>query len=203
MREEDNDREKEEKDFFGTDYQDYINDKGHFNLNPSIGTGKNETGTNTPGNNSMFEKIDDLNNYHPQTELRKDNIKNKEKKHKNSIVENSSKNLSKILQKKKTRGDGPTKKRKKTKSEMDFTLKNKTEINPEIKKKEIEKKIYEMYNNEYFDLYDDNNNDHSGDMLNMINDDDPNAEVNKIKPEYKSQINDIPESLDMFISSNN
>ena len=62
-----------------------------------------------------------------------------------------------------------------------------------------------MFNQElgYFDVYDDNNSP-SGDMLNMINDDDPNAEVNKIQPEYKSQINSsIPETLDMLISSNN
>ena len=62
-----------------------------------------------------------------------------------------------------------------------------------------------MFNQEYFDVYDENNEE-SGDMLNMLNDDDPNAEVNKIKPEYRSQINtntDIAESLDMIISSVN
>ena len=195
---------REEKDFFGLDFQNYI-DKEPFNANPSMGTGKNETGTNTPGNNSMFDKIDELNNYHPQTELKKDGIKIKEKyklKHKNSIAVNSSNDLSKTLQKKKARGDAPTKKRKKTKSEMDFTLKTRTEINPEIKKKERDKKFYEMFNQEhYYDVYDDDApND---DMLNMMNDDDPNAEVNKIQPEYKSQMNSsIPESLDMVISTN-
>ena len=191
--------EDENKDIFGADFQDYL-DKDHFNLNPSMGTGKNETGANTRGNNSMLDKIDELNSYHPQTELKKDDIKNKQKfrlKQKNSIAGNSLNDLNKILQKKISREDDPTKKPKKTKSEMDFTPK--TEINPEIKKKEIEKKIYEKFNQDhYYDLYDDYSP--SGDMLNIINDD-PNVEVNK--PEYKNQINsDIHESLDMVISSN-
>ena len=158
----------------------------------------------------MFEKIDKIDNYHAQTELKKDDKKFKDKnklKHKNSVAGNSSNDLNKILQKKKTRGDeGVTKKKKKTKTEMDLTLKNnKTEINPEIKKKENEKKIYQMFTQEdeqFYDVYDENLT--SGDLFNTMNDDDTIAEVNKIRPEYKSQLNgDIPESLDMLISSNN
>ena len=136
------DVEENGENIFGQDFQEYLN-KDHFNLNPSLGTGKNETGANTSGNNSLFEKIDEINNYHPQTELKKDDIKNKEKfrfKPKKNIERNSFKDLNKVLQKKTSRGDVPTKKRKKTKTDMDYTLKNKTEINPEIKKKRFRKK---------------------------------------------------------------
>jgi ribosomal protein S16 len=202
----DDEKEKEEKDYFGLDYQNYL-DAPHFN--PSLGTGKKDTGAETPSNNSMFEKIDNIGNYHPQTELKKDDKKFKDKhklKHKNSEAGNSSNDLIKTLQKKKARGDEGVnkKKKKKTKTEMGLTLKNKTEINPEIKKKENEKKIYEMFTQEdeqFYDVYNDEN-PISGDLFNSLNDDDI-AEVNRIRPEYKSQINpDIPESLDMYISSN-
>ena len=120
--ESEDEKEKEEQDYFGIDFKNYL-DLPYYN--PSLGTGKKETGAETPLNNSMFEKIDKIDNYHAQTELKKDDKKFKDKnklKHKNSVAGNSSNDLNKILQKKKTRGDeGVIKKKKKTKTEMDLT----------------------------------------------------------------------------------
>ena len=107
-----------EKDIFG-DFD------GNLNNIYSIGTGRNETGADSYKNNNNFEKIEEFKPLHYQTELNKSNQKTKEKnkfKHKNSIAGNSSKDLEKILQKKKFRNDKEKTKKKKTKSEMDFTI---------------------------------------------------------------------------------
>ncbi len=194
-------KEKEEKDIFGEEYQNF--DKPFFNV--SQGTWKNDTGANTHKNNSKFDKNNDLEEYqYPQTELNKDKKRTKEKlklKHKNSIAENSP-GLNKVLQKKTSRAEGPTKKKKKTKSDMDFTLQNKTEVNREDKKKEIESKVYSMYNQEhFFDIYD-TPSSATGDLFNSINEDEASAEVNNPKPIYNTTINnEIPESFKMCISS--
>ena len=193
--------EKEKEDIFGEDYKNF--DKLNYNF--SQGTWKNDTGANTHKNNPKFDKNNDLEEYqYPQTELNKDKKKTKEKfkiKHKNSIAENSPE-FSKILQKKTSRAEAPTKKRKKTKSDMDFTLKNKTEVNREDKKKEIESKVYSMYNQEhFFDIYD-TPSSATGDFFNSINEDEASAEVNNPKPIYNTTINnEIPESFKMCISS--
>ncbi len=192
--------EKEKEDIFGEDYLNF--DKLNYNI--SQGTWKNDTGANTHKNNPKFDKNNDLEEYqYPQTELNKDKKKTKEKfkiKHKNSIAENSPE-FSKILQKKTSRAEAPTKKRKKTKSDMDFTLKNKTEVNREDKKKEIESKVYSMYNQEhFFDIYE--TPSATGDFFNSINEDEASAEVNNSKPIYNTTINnEIPESFKMCISS--
>ena len=61
--------------------------------------------------------------------------------------------------------------------------------------------MFTQEDEQFYDVYNDEN-PISGDLFNSLNDDDI-AEVNRIRPEYKSQINpDIPESLDMYISSN-
>ena len=201
--------EKEENDIFSLAYQDYIDSSSKL-------TGKNEPGISGPPNKGMFEKIEDLKFDHHQTELNKDDKKPKEKpkiKHKNSISGNSSTNLINVLQKKTNRDEGDkTKKKnkKKTKKEMDLTLKNKgktktnTEINYEDKKKENEKKIYEMFDceNPYIDMYEDPAASSSGDLFSMMNDDESNVEVSQKKPVYNTQVNmDIPESFNMIISS--
>ena len=195
-----------EKDIFGDD------DFGNLNNIYSIGTGRNETGADSNKNNNNFEKIEEFEPRLYQTELNKSNQKTKEKnkfKHKNSITGNSSKDLEKILQKKKLRDDKEkTKKKKKTKSEMDFTtLRNETEINSEEKKKENEKRIFEMFNPENYtdfnDVYEEMKG--SGDLFensdNYFNEE-IIPEVNKTSKIYKTELNNkIPESLKMFISS--
>ena len=193
--------DKEKINIFGEEYQIFDDP----NFNPSQGTGKNDTGANTHKNNSNFDKINELEEYqYPQTELKKNDKKTKEifkVKHKNSIAGNSSKELSKILQRKTSRAEASTKKKKKTKSEMDFTLKNKTEVNCEDKKKEIEAKVYSMYNQEqYFDFYD--TPPVTGDLFNVMNEDEASAEVNITKPIYNTTVNkEIPETFKMCISS--
>ena len=84
---------------------------------------------------------------------------------------------------------------------MDFTLKNKTEVNCEDKKKEIEEKVYSMYNQEqYFDFYD--TPPVTGDLFNVMNEDEASAEVNITKPIYNTTVNkEIPETFKMCISS--
>ena len=196
--------DKEESDIFSPAYQEYID------LNQKY-TGKNEIGMNESPNKGMFEKIQDLKFDHHQTELNKDEKKTKEKikmKHKNSISGNSSNNLINVLQKKTNREGGEkTKKKnkKKTKQEMDLTLKHrtKTEINYEDKKKENEKKIYEMFNDDqpFIDVYEDKIGS-SGDLFDMMNNDDANVEVSQKKPVYNTQVSmEIPESFNMIISS--
>ena len=194
-----------EKDIFG----DY--DFENFNNIYSIGTGRNETGADSNKNNNNFEKIEGFEALHYQTELNKSNQKTKEKnkfKHKNSFAGNSSKELEKILQKKKFRNDKERTKKKKTKSEMEFTtLKNETEINYEEKKKENQKRIFEMYNQENFtdfnDVYEEMKG--SGDLFDHADIDfneEVIPEVNKTSKVYKTELNNkIPESLKMFISS--
>ena len=76
---------------------------------------------------------------------------------------NSSKNLPKIIWKK-TNRDEP----EKTKSEMDITLKNKTEFD----KVERFKKIYEMFNNnDLFYKYDEGGRNES-ELINLMDNDD-------------------------------
>ena len=121
------------EEFLGEDYQNF--DVYKENEEHSIGTGKKETGPETFKNKGLFEKIDESDQYKPQTEFNK-NEKKLDKKtsfaRKGSLAGNSSKNLPKILWKK-TNRDEP----EKTKSEMDITLKNKTEFD----KVESEKKF--------------------------------------------------------------
>ena len=136
--------DKEEGIFGGSEYENFTD------LHSKL-TAKNEPVMNGSLNKAMFEKIEDIKFGHHQTELNKDEKKPKEKtkmKHKNSISGNSSNDLINVLQKKTNRDGGEKtkkKKTKKTKSEMDFTLRHKTELNLEEKKKENEKRIYQMF----------------------------------------------------------
>ena len=107
-----------------------------------------------------------------------------------------------MLNRKKSRADEAVpKKKRKTKTNMDITLKSKTEVNTEDKKKE-KKDVFEKYNQTaFFDIYERPGD--SGDIYDTLNDEDPNAEVNKIMPTYNSVVNhSIPESFDMCISEN-
>ena len=102
---------------------------------------------------------------------------------------------------------------KKRKSKMEITSKNYTEINNyEEIKKENEKKIYEAYQNDkkiyesfnqeqFLDMYVDQAPS-GGDLFEAINEEDSNAEVNKSKPSYNTQvISNIQETFNMIISS--
>ena len=193
-------KEKEEKDFFGDDYQNLVD---NIYNNPSLGTGKNETGVDSPYNNGIFEKIN-LDKY-PQTELSKDGKKEKGNlKHKNSVALNSSKELDNILNKKTNRDEKKNKKKRKTKTEMDISIKNKTEINYEEKKKENEKKIYELFNQEaFYDVYGDGDEvERADDLFELMNNDNGNPEVNQTKSVYTTQINyNVQETFNMILSS--
>jgi hypothetical protein len=80
---------------------------------------RNDTLKNNASNNDIFEKINEIGNFHHQTELNKEDLKTQEHKkikHKNSINGNSSNDLFKALKKKTNReGEKRTKKRKKQK----------------------------------------------------------------------------------------
>lgn len=200
--------EEREEPLFGKEYDQFNEDQMN---EPSELTGKNQTGVNAPSHKGNFNKIDELKEYqehHHQTELNKSNKKTKTK-HKNSEIGNSSsENLPKILKKKTSRLDTSkieeTKKKKKTKTKMDIGFKHQTEIN-----KDQKSKMYEMFSNEnmlvnedYYNVYDQKTSE-NGDLFNTMDDEDPNAFVNKMKPAYTSTLNhEIPESLNMFISEN-
>lgn len=193
--------DKDEENYVGIDYQDYDEKQKQEWANPSY-TGKNETVANNPGKKSLLGIIYEKEQYHPQTELKLNEKKIKEKFEirKNSISGNSTKDLKNGILKKKTSRcvDEIPKKKPKAKSDMDLTYKNKTEIN-----REVNHTVYDKFNLEpfYNDLFEEK--PPSGDLFDAMNNDDPNAEVNQIKPEYKSQINpSLPESLNMIISSN-
>ena len=114
---------------------------------------------------------------------------------------NSSKNLQKILRKKTNRDDPEPKQKEKRKSEMDITLKNKTEVD----KVESEKKIYEMFNNnDLFYEYDEGGRNES-ELINLMDNDEalPDPEVNVTKKIYTTQINfDVQETFNMVLSTN-
>ena len=198
-----------------TNEQNVIGDYQNFLEEPQvldkINQKRNDTLKDSVSNNDIFEKINDLENYHHQTELNKEDLKTKEHKkikHKNSISGNSSNDLFKALKKKTNReGEKRTKKKKKTKTDnMDFSYKNKTELNNyEDKKKENEKKIYDAFNNEeYYDVYEDQQQEASGDLFNLMNEEHTINEVNQSRPVYNTQMDrEIPESFNMIISEAN
>ena len=186
--EEDNENDKD----FYNEYDNYVDDNKF---------GKNETNEDKHYN-GPFGMINELEKK-PQTELgKKPNHKNKINR-KNSLAEKPSN----VLKKKKNRPDEPTKKKKKTKidkDEMEISVKNKTEI--EYDKKEIEKKLYEDYNNNeipYYDFYD--QPQESGDFANLMNSDEAFAglEVNQTRQIYTTTNNfDVQETFNMILSSN-
>ena len=188
------------------DYQNFLEEPQYLD---EINQKKNDTLKDNASNNDIFEKINEIGNFHHQTELNKEDLKTKEHKkikHKNSISGNSTNDLFKALKKKTNReGEKRAKKKKKTKTDnMDFSLKNKTELNNyEDIKKENEKKIYDAFNNEeYFDVYGDQQQDPSGDLFNLMNEEHTINEVNQSRPVYNTQMDrEIPESFNMIISS--
>ena len=208
-------------DIFGEEYKNYDLLP---NLNISEFTGKNETVVENSPNKPIFERIEEkeLQNLHHQTELSrdKDDKSNKEKlkiKKKKSFCDDSLKDSSNILNKKTNRDEDQKVKKKekikKRKSKMEITSKNYTEINNyEEIKKENEKKIYEAYQNDkkiyesfnqeqFLDMYVDQAPS-GGDLFEAINEEDSNAEVNKSKPSYNTQvISNIQETFNMIISS--
>ena len=190
------------EEFLGEDYQNF--DVYKENEEHSIGTGKKETGPETFKNKGLFEKIDESDQYKPQTEFNK-NEKKLDKKtsfaRKGSLAGNSSKNLQKILRKKTNRDDPEPKQKEKRKSEMDITLKNKTEVD----KVESEKKIYEMFNNNDLFLEYDEGGRNESDLINLMDNDEaiPDPEVNITRRIYTTQNKfDVQETFNMVLSSN-
>jgi hypothetical protein len=192
------DEKEENKEFlFGNEYANFETERNE------TGGYQAGTGFNNPRNNNRLMNINEIEEHlekHPQTELNKNPQKIKDRiNHKMNNEKNSSSDkLPKVLQKKTSRIEGPKKKRR-TKTKMDITLKSKTEVASEDKKKNY---FQEFTHENFYDLYDPKPSD-SGDLFNDFNNDDPNAEVNKIMPSYSSVINNsIPESFDMVISEN-
>ena len=192
------DKDDKGDNIFGEDYN-YFDKEG-------IGAGKNQTGyENVPTDENNFIRSHDLqenNKKYPQTELNNSEQIFKVKNRINNERNSSTKELPKVLNRKKSRADEAIpKKKRKTKTNMDITLKSKTEVNTEDKKKE-KKDVFEKYNQTaFFDIYERPGD--SGDIYDTLNDEDPNAEVNKIMPTYNSVVNhSIPESFDMCISEN-
>ena len=186
------------EEFLGEDYQNF--DVYKENEEYSIGTGKKEKDLETFQKKGSFDKIDESDQYKPQTEYNK-NEKKMGKKASFARKRSLAGNLEKILKKKTNRDEPEVKKKEKTKSEMDFTLKNKTEVD----KEESEKKIYEMFNsNDLFFEYDEGRRNES-DLINLMDNDEaiPDTEVNVTRRIYTTQNNfDVQETFNMVLSSN-
>ena len=184
------------EDFLGEDYQNF--DAYKENEEFSIGTGPE-----TFQNKGFFEKLEQSDQYKPQTEFNKNEKKLNQKPNcarKGSLAGNSSKNLPKILKKKTNRDEPEPKKKEKTKSEMDLTLKNKTEVD----KVESEKKIYEMFNNNDLFLEYDEGGRNESDLINLMDNDEaiPDPEVNITRRIYTTQNKfDVQETFNMVLSS--
>jgi len=182
------------EEFLGEEYQNFDLDKE--NIDYSLGTGKRETGPESFKNKGFFEKLDEGDHYKPQTEFNK-NEKKFDKKtsfaRKGSFAENSN-----ILKKKTNRDEPQAKKEEKMKSEMDITLKYKTEVD-----KADDKKVYEMFNNEPFlDFYEERN---ESELINLMDNDEvlPDPEVNITKKIYTTQNKfDVQETFNMILSKN-
>ena len=186
------------EEFLGEDYQNF--DAYKENEEYSIGTGKKETDLESFQKKGSFEKIDELDQYKPQTEFNKNEKKFGQKAsfaRKRSLAGN----LEKILKKKTNRDEPEVKKKEKTKSEMDLTLKNKTEVD----KEESEKKIYEMFNSaDLFFEYDEGGRNES-DLINLWDNDEamPDPEVNVTRRIYTTQNKfDVQETFNMVLNSN-
>ena len=191
------DNNENEKDIFGEDYNDFINN----NNNKNSASVKRDDHINFNRLNSLEndEDEEDDKNY-SKTELNKNGIKNKilvklEKNNENNP------NEIRFMNKKTVRKKDEDKKIKKKKSEY---IKTRTEIDKQIMKEKSKinfEELYNYHNNEenYINIYEDQNNNLEG-LCNTMNEFD--FKVNQQKPAYTYQENsDMQEALDMFITS--
>ena len=191
------DNNENEKDIFGEDYNDFINN----NNNKNSASIKRDDHINFNRLNSLEndEDEEDDKNY-SKTELNKNGIKNKilvklEKNNENNPHE------IRFMNKKTVRKKDEDKKIKKKKSEY---IKTRTEIDKQIMKEKSKinfEELYNYHNNEenYINIYEDQNNNLEG-LCNTMNEFD--FKVNQQKPAYTYQENsDMQEALDMFITS--
>jgi len=191
------DNNENEKDIFGEDYNDFINN----NNNKNSASVKRDDHINFNRLNSLEndEDEEDDKNY-SKTELNKNGIKNKilvklEKNNENNPHE------IRFMNKKTVRKKDEDKKIKKKKSEY---IKTRTEIDKQIMKEKSKinfEELYNYHNNEenYINIYEDQNNNLEG-LCNTMNEFD--FKVNQQKPAYTYQENsDMQEALDMFITS--
>ena len=188
--------ENDENIFEG--FSDYLN---HNNSNNNSNTVKRENQIKN-GNNIIFEKSDEDEEFHSKTELNHDIKKIKiEKKKENK--ENKTFIKKKTIRKKE-KDDQIIKKKKsgcvsKTNTEIDYEA---------IKKKNQQKfddKYYNNYNNmneDYLDMYGGNEEGNKQEGLDEMMNDLDDVDVNQRKPAYTCQNNsNLSQTLNMIITS--
>ena len=179
-------------------FRDYLN---HNNSNNNSNTVKRENQIKN-GNNIIFEKSDEDEEFHSKTELNHDIKKIKiEKKKENK--ENKTFIKKKTIRKKE-KDDQMIKKKKsgcvsKTNTEIDYeAIKKKNQ-------KKFDDKYYNHYNNmneDYLDMYGGNEEGNKPEGLDEMMNDLDDVDVNQRKPAYTCQNNsNLSQTLNMIITS--
>ena len=179
-------------------FRDYLN---HNNSNNNSNTVKRENQIKN-GNNIIFEKSDEDEEFHSKTELNHDIKKIKiEKKKENK--ENKTFIKKKTIRKKE-KDDQMIKKKKsgcvsKTNTEIDYeAIKKKNQ-------KKFDDKYYNHYNNmneDYLDMYEGNEEANKPEGLDEMMNDLDDVDVNQRKPAYTCQNNsNLSQTLNMIITS--
>ena len=179
-------------------FRDYLN---HNNSNNNSNTVKRENQIKN-GNNIIFEKSDEDEEFHSKTELNHDikkiKIAKKKENKENKIF------IKKKTIRKKEKDDQIIKKKKsgcvsKTNTEIDYEA---------IKKKNQQKfddKYYNHYNNmneDYLDMYGGNEEGNKPEGLDEMMNDLDDVDVNQRKPAYTCQNNsNLSQTLNMIITS--
>ena len=179
-------------------FRDYLN---HNNSNNNSNTVKRENQIKN-GNNIIFEKSDEDEEFHSKTELNHDikkiKIEKKKEYKENKIF------IKKKTIRKKEKDDQIIKKKKsgcvsKTNTEIDYEA---------IKKKNQQKfddKYYNNYNNmneDYLDMYGGNEEGNKPEGLDEMMNDLDDVDVNQRKPAYTCQNNsNLSQTLNMIITS--
>ena len=176
-------------------FRDYLN---HNNSNNNSNTVKRENQIKN-GNNIIFEKSDEDEEFHSKTELNHDIKKIKiEKKKENKTF------IKKKTVRKKEKDDQIIKKKK-----SGFVSKTNTEIDYEVIKKKNQQKLddecYNHYNNmneDYLDMYEGNEEGNKPEGLDEMMNDLDDVDVNQRKPAYTCQNNsNLSQTLNMIITS--
>ena len=191
------DNNENEKDIFGEDYNEFINDN-HKKNSASVKRDDHNNFNRIEGFENDEDEEEDDKNF-SKTELNKKGLQNKiliklEKNNQNNPHE------IRFTNKKTVRKNDGDKKIKKKKSEY---VKTRTEIDKQIiqeKNKINFEEIFNYHNNDenYLNIYEEQNNQEG--LYNTMNEFD--FKVNQQKPAYTYQENsDMQEALDMFITS--
>lgn len=179
-------------------FDDYLK---HNNYNNNSNTVKRENLIKN-GNNIIFENSDEDEEFHSKTELNHDikkiKIAKKKENKENKIF------IKKKTIRKKEKDDQIIKKKK-----SGFVSKTNTEIDYEVIKKKNQQKLddknYNNYNNmneDYFDMYEGNEEGNKPEGLDEIMNDLDDVDVNQKKPAYTCQNNsNLSQTLNMLITS--